>query len=121
MTMGVDTRWFQAQLADRRLSQRKLASLMGLDPGAVSLALHGKRKLSAAEVADIARLLGVGVDEVMMHLGAGGHRERAKRAPDVATKEKAPQKGAGKSQDWESEFMAKWVELGMMLMRNRGP
>lgn len=65
----VDTHWFQAQLADKRLSQRKLAAMMGLDPAAVSLMLRGKRKMVAGEVAVVARLLGVPVDEVMRHAG----------------------------------------------------
>lgn len=66
----IDTRWFQSRLADKRLSQRQLAKLMGLDPSAVSLMLRGKRKLSAAEAREIARLLGVEASEVLMRAGS---------------------------------------------------
>lgn len=66
----IDTGWFQGRLADKRLSQRQLAKRMGLDPAAVSLMLRGKRKMSAAEAADIAVLLGVSADEVLLHAGS---------------------------------------------------
>lgn len=69
----VDTGWFQGRLADKRMSQRRLATMLGLDPGAVSLMLRGKRRMSAEEVADVARLLDVDVSEVLMHLGVQGH------------------------------------------------
>jgi len=65
----VDTRWFQDRLADKRLSQRQLAARMNLDPAAVSLMLRGRRKMSAAEAAEIARYLGVEVDDVLHHAG----------------------------------------------------
>lgn len=70
-THRVDTRWFQNALADKRLSQRKLASMLGLDPAAVSLMIRGRRKLSAAEAAEIARFLGVSVEEVLTRAGVG--------------------------------------------------
>ena len=80
---GVDTRWFQNRLADKRLSQRKLASHLHLDPAAVSLMIRGKRKISAAEAAEIARLLGVTVEEVLMRAGCAATipGERQKDAP----------------------------------------
>jgi transcriptional regulator with XRE-family HTH domain len=58
-TAKVDTRWFQDRLTDKRMSQRKLATMIGIDPGALSLALHGKRKFTVDEVSEIARLLNV--------------------------------------------------------------
>lgn len=66
---GVDRRWFQDRLADKRLSQRKLARHLHIDPAAVSLMLRGKRKMTAAEAAEVARLLGVSVDEVVLRAG----------------------------------------------------
>ena len=74
----VDTRWFQDRLADKRLSQRQLAARMNLDPAAVSLMLRGRRKMSAAEAAEIARYLGVEVDEVLNHAGAQPQTHAAK-------------------------------------------
>lgn len=69
--VGVEanTRWFQNRIADVRLSQRRVAKHLGLDPAAVSLMIRGKRKMSAAEAAELARLLGVTVNEVMRHAG----------------------------------------------------
>lgn len=65
----IDTRWFQNQLSDRGVSQRRLAKMLGLDPAAVSLMLHGRRKFTAREAVEIARVLGVGVDDVLAHAG----------------------------------------------------
>jgi transcriptional regulator with XRE-family HTH domain len=65
----VDTRFFQNLLADKRLSQRKLAARLKLDPAAVSLMIRGKRKLSAAEAAEIAKFLGLSVEEVLFRSG----------------------------------------------------
>lgn len=58
----VDIHWFKQKLADKRLSQTKLAALLDLDPAAVSLIMHGKRKLSAAEAAEVSRILNVDVN-----------------------------------------------------------
>lgn len=68
-THSVDTRWFQNTLADKRLSQRGLAKHLKLDPAAVSLMIRGKRKMSAAEAAEVARFLNVGVEEVLGRAG----------------------------------------------------
>ena len=67
--MSIDTRWFQNLIADRRLSQRRLAKQLGLDPAAVSLMFRGKRRMQMNEAADVARLLGVSMDEVLAHAG----------------------------------------------------
>jgi DNA-binding transcriptional regulator YdaS (Cro superfamily) len=66
---GVNRVWFVDRLASRNISQRKLAGLMDMDASAVSLMLSGKRKMSAQEAGDVARLLGVTVDEVLRHAG----------------------------------------------------
>lgn len=67
--MPVDTRWFRDRLADRRMSQRGLARALGLDAAAVSLMFRGKRRMQMSEAADVARLLGVPIDEVIAHAG----------------------------------------------------
>lgn len=61
--------WFVDRLAARKISQRKLAGLMDMDASAVSLMLNGKRKMSAQEAGEVARLLGVTVEEVLRHAG----------------------------------------------------
>jgi transcriptional regulator with XRE-family HTH domain len=72
---AVNTRWFQDQLADRRLSQRKLAKMMNLDPSAVSLMLRGLRVISADEAADMARILGLPLPDVLSQIGVDLPRE----------------------------------------------
>jgi transcriptional regulator with XRE-family HTH domain len=74
--MNIDTRWFHTRLADRHVSQRQLAKKLGLDPAAVSLMLHGRRKFTAKEAVEIARVLGVELEAVVtkagLRRGAGG-------------------------------------------------
>jgi transcriptional regulator with XRE-family HTH domain len=55
--MAINTAWFIDRLAQRHLSQRQLAKLMGLDSAAVSLMLRGKRKMTLDEASQIAVLL----------------------------------------------------------------
>jgi transcriptional regulator with XRE-family HTH domain len=57
VVMAIDTDWFTDRLAQRKLSQRQLAKLMGVDAAAVSLMLRGKRKMTLDEAAQIAVLL----------------------------------------------------------------
>jgi transcriptional regulator with XRE-family HTH domain len=67
--MPIDTKWFKDRIADKRMSQRGLARALGIDSGALSLTLRGLRGMKMTEAADIARLLGVPVDEVIQHAG----------------------------------------------------
>lgn len=77
-----NSHWFASKLADKRLSQRQLAKLMGLDASAMSLMLRGKRKMDVKEAGEIARFLGVHVDEVLRHAGvAVTQRLEAGRVP----------------------------------------
>jgi transcriptional regulator with XRE-family HTH domain len=67
--VAMDTDWFQNRLRDREISQRRLAEMLGLGPSAVSLMLRGKRKMTMTEAADMSRLLGIPVNDVMAHAG----------------------------------------------------
>jgi transcriptional regulator with XRE-family HTH domain len=67
--MSIDTRFFRNLLTDRGISQRGLAKKLGLDAAAVSLMFRGKRRMQMHEAADVARLLGVSLDEVLAHAG----------------------------------------------------
>lgn len=69
MPQKIDTKWFVDRLAEKRLSQRGLAKLLGLDSSAVSLMFRGKRDMKLAEAAQIAQLLGAPVDDVLTHAG----------------------------------------------------
>lgn len=67
--MATNSAWFAAKLSDKGMSQRQLARLMGIDASAVSLMLRGRRKMDVKEAGEVARLLGVPVDEVLRHAG----------------------------------------------------
>ena len=113
----IDNRWFIGRLADKQISQRKLAKHLGLDPAAVSLMLRGKRKMSASEAADIARLLGVGTDEVLARAGAGVFGKRASGPSErVEATTPAPPVGAIES---DAQFLMRWMELGNYLLSRR--
>lgn len=125
----VDTRWFQGRLADKRLSQRKLAARLGLDPAAVSLMLRGRRKMTVIEAKEIARALGVEVGEVLGHLGGNvvrgpGGRDVAAMGAGVGAsgvvENERPRDHGGAAGEFEAEFMQRWIELGSMLLRRRG-
>lgn len=73
--MVIDTVWFADRLAYRRLSQRGLAKLMGLDPSALSLMLRGKRKITIEEAAQLSVLLDVSTTEVLERAGIKPHGE----------------------------------------------
>jgi len=83
----MNTGWFRTMLAQKRLSQRRLAKEMGLDPAAVSLMLHGKRKLQLTEAKQIATILGVQLNDVLLAAGieaiprleSGGLQEALRR------------------------------------------
>ena len=75
--MTIDTDWFTNRLADRGLSQRQLAKLMGLNPSAVSLMLRGRRRMTVEEASQLAVLLQSTSTEVLEAAGvpvAGGDR-----------------------------------------------
>lgn len=67
--MPVDTSWFRARLGDHGLSQRGAARLLGLDPAALSLTLRGRRAMKLTEAAELARLLGVPIEDVLARAG----------------------------------------------------
>lgn len=67
--MTIDTQWFTDRLAERQLSQRGLAKLMGIDPSAISLMLRDKRRMTLEEAAQIAVLLNSSTDEVLRAAG----------------------------------------------------
>lgn len=63
-------KWFSDRIRDKKLSQRALAALLNMDPSSLSLLLHGKRRMRVEQAAEIARLLGVPVADVMRNAGA---------------------------------------------------
>lgn len=69
ITGVVNKAWFIRLLDERQISQRALARSMDMDASAVNLMLNGKRRMSAAEAGEVARLLGVAIEEVLRHAG----------------------------------------------------
>jgi transcriptional regulator with XRE-family HTH domain len=65
----VNERWFKSQFALKRLSQRKLAEYLNLDPSAVTHTIRGKRRMQLDEAVKIARFLGVAVEQVLQNAG----------------------------------------------------
>ncbi len=67
--MTIDTKWFRDRLAEAGLSQRQLAKKLGLDQSAISLTFSGRRRMQFKEAADIARLLGLPVSDILKNAG----------------------------------------------------
>lgn len=65
----MNTQWFRDRLVDKRLSQRKLAKMLDIDPAAVSLMFRGKRRMTPHEAHQISVILGVPLSEVMRQAG----------------------------------------------------
>lgn len=67
--MPINSEWFASKLAERDMSQRSLARLMGMDASAMSLMLRGKRKITLEEAAQMAVLLNVTTNDVLQQAG----------------------------------------------------
>lgn len=65
----MNTYWFRDRLADKRISQRKLAKMLEIDPAAVSLMVRGKRRMTTHEAHQISVILGAPLNEVMRQAG----------------------------------------------------
>jgi transcriptional regulator with XRE-family HTH domain len=76
----INTAWFRDRIAARQTSQRKIAKAMKLDPAAVSLMLRGLRNVLPHEAEQLARELGVPLNEVLENLGVDVQAGAAGRA-----------------------------------------
>lgn len=65
----MNTEWFRQVMAAKKLSQRKLASLLELDPAAVSLMLRGQRRMTNEEAHQMGIILGVKTTEILRQAG----------------------------------------------------
>lgn len=68
-TQTFNKQWFVNRLQAIKISQRKLAKMIDLDPSAVTLTFSGRRKITPEEVHKIANIFNVSVAEVMRHAG----------------------------------------------------
>lgn len=69
MPHRIDGRWFTSTLRDRRISQRGLAKLMGVDPASIHRLLTGKRPMRLDEATALSKLLDKPVSEILDHAG----------------------------------------------------
>lgn len=69
MALFFDQSWFDARLGERGLARAVLAAASGISEGDLALVWKDQRKLSAAEVAAFAELLGVTGAEVAARAG----------------------------------------------------
>lgn len=68
-TSKTNKTWFQDRLKSLGVTQKRLAAALQLDASGVSLLLSGKRRMKAEEAAEIARLLAVPLEDVLMNAG----------------------------------------------------
>ena len=64
-----DSNWFEQKLRAKKLSQRKVAELLGIHYSRVSRMLRGRVEMSLDEAAWFAANLGVPVEDVLRHAG----------------------------------------------------
>jgi transcriptional regulator with XRE-family HTH domain len=81
----INKAYFEARMADRKLSQNQLADKLGIDRSAMSRMMAGKRKMSAAEAGEIAKHLGISVEDALRNAGVPVSPDSDKTAPIVGT------------------------------------
>lgn len=69
MALFFDTEWFDARLAASHLSRADVARALGVDEHAVADIWKDQRELSARDVATLAALLAVPVNEIATRAG----------------------------------------------------
>jgi transcriptional regulator with XRE-family HTH domain len=66
---NVNTQWFQNKIETKGLSQRVVAKALKVDPSAITQIFYGRRKLSIAEAAELARVLQEPLEDVLHNAG----------------------------------------------------
>jgi transcriptional regulator with XRE-family HTH domain len=97
----MDKTWFREKLEARDLNQSRVGVLLGLGRSQISKILNGTRELSPQEAADMARILGVPLDDLLRHAGVSVQTTAQNAAPifgvatangTIKTKFKGPHK-----------------------------
>lgn len=78
----INARWFRERMAAVGLEQQEIARHWQVPPSSVSKTFAGKRRMQIQEATDLARLLSVSLDEVMLHAGI--------RPPDIRGERSVP-------------------------------
>jgi hypothetical protein len=82
----MDAKWFRDRMQDRELNQTKVATLIGwADRSTMSKVMAGSRQLHPQEAADMARILGVPLADVLRHAGVTVPKETTAQVPLVGT------------------------------------
>ncbi|MCW5623323.1 MAG: helix-turn-helix transcriptional regulator [Burkholderiales bacterium] len=81
--LPVNTAYFDGLFRDRQISRRALCTKMGMDPGAMSLALRGRRAFTLSELQLISDLLSVPIHDVLQAVGLRIDPPGARHAPLV--------------------------------------
>ena len=77
--MSVDRRFFEALMAQKKLSLRALAGRMGLQHSQLSLTFSGQRRMQLDEAAKLAELFGVSIQRIAMAAGVADGRSAGRR------------------------------------------
>jgi hypothetical protein len=75
--------WFKGKVADLQITQRAIARQMALDPSAVNLMLHGRRKMDVHEAAQLAQIFGVSLETLAEQAGIDINGPAGGRVPVV--------------------------------------
>lgn len=76
----IDKGWFMDLMAEKAISQKRLAEHLDRHPSQITLLLNGERAMKIDEAAALSRLLGVDVEELLVHAGAMDAKEAAANA-----------------------------------------
>ena len=75
-TFLIDTDFFQSAIVASGRSQNEVADFLGIDKGAMSLLLNGKREMKIREAVTLSKLLSLTLDQVIMRSGALAPKSR---------------------------------------------
>lgn len=81
----IDKTWFVNQLERAGKSMRGLAKHLNQEPSTISRMFAGKRQMKLQEAEDIARFIGITVDDVLSHSGISLERNRIRKVSFAAT------------------------------------
>jgi DNA-binding XRE family transcriptional regulator len=83
--MPANAKWFHDRIADKGMSMRQLAGIVGVDPGNMSKQFAGKVKMSMETAAEIARHLGVTFEDIVHHAGVQAPKDPSRAVAVVGT------------------------------------
>lgn len=82
---GINRRFFDGLMADKKMSLRALASRMDMSHSSLSLTFHGARRMTLEEAAQISQIFNIPVHEVMEAIGISTKPVAGKRVSVIGT------------------------------------